>query len=236
MRYIFKVLTLGDSNLSLPMIKSGKLTHQFQDHEISRWSRTLNVGTDQAVIEIDAVLSSTIDFDSIIPTSDGILYFLDPNDIQQFELFEMIIEIIQKMGRTIPIILVFYTRKGFIFTPSNFLLEYIWENYLIEAFVFDLYSKNTFYEVLECLSEAMITGNIPINVETTWMRIPYFKDKINRLLKDERYEDAGNLGRNPNEYEKEIRKTRLLHNSRTSIMAVLQIRIIFGCFKRNTRS
>ncbi|TFG14698.1 MAG: hypothetical protein EU535_03070 [Promethearchaeota archaeon] len=193
MRYIFKVLTLGDSNLSLPMIKSGKLTHQFQDHEISRWSKTLNVGTDQAVIEIDAVLSSTIDFDSIIPTSDGILYFLDPNDVQQFELFEMIIEIIQKMGRTIPIILVFYTRKGFLFTPSNFLLEYIWENFLIEAFVFDLYSKNTFYEVLECLSEAMITGNIPINVETTWMRIPYFKDKINRLLKDERYEDAGNL-------------------------------------------
>ncbi len=186
-------LTLGDSNLSLPIIKSGKLTHQFQDHEISRWSRTLNVGTDQAVIEIDAVLSSTIDFDSIIPTSDGILYFLDPSDIQQFESLKMIIEIIQKMGRTIPIILVFYTRKGFIFTPSNFLLEYIWENYLIEAFVFDLYSKNTFYEVLECLSEAMITGNIPINVETTWMRIPYFKDKINCLLKDERYEDAGNL-------------------------------------------
>ncbi|MHA1110081.1 MAG: hypothetical protein ACTSRE_03215 [Promethearchaeota archaeon] len=177
----------------MPMIKSGKLTHQFQDHEISRWSRTLNVGTDQAVIEIDAVLSSTIDFDSIIPTSDGILYFLDPNDIQQFELFEMIIEIIQKLGRTIPIIVVFYTRNGFLYTPSNFLLEYIWENYLIEAFVFDLYSKNTFYEVLECLSEAMITGNIPINVETTWMRIPYFKDKINRLLLDERYEDAGNL-------------------------------------------
>ncbi len=193
MRYIFKCLTLGDSKLSLPMIKSGKLTHQFQDHEISRWSKTINVGTDQAVIEIDAVLSSTIDFDSIIPTSDGILYFLDPNDITSFELFEMIIEIIQKMGRTIPIIVVFYTRNGFISTPSNFLLEYIWENYLIEAFIFDLYSKNTFYEVLECLSEAMISGNIPINVETTWMRIPYFKDKINRLVKDEKYEDAGPL-------------------------------------------
>jgi hypothetical protein len=193
MRYMFKVLTLGDSKLSLPMIKNGKLKHQFQDHEISRWEKTINVGTDQAVIEIDAVLSSTIDFDSIIPTSDGILYFLDPNDVQSFDLFEMIIEIIQKMGRSIPIILVFYTKKGLIYTPSNFLLEYIWENYLIEAFVFDSYSKNTFYEVLECLSEAMITGNIPINIETTWMRIPYFMDKINRLLKDERYEDAGNL-------------------------------------------
>ncbi len=193
MRYIFKVLTLGDSKLSLPMIKSGKLSHQYQDHEISRWNKTINVGTDQSVIEIDAVLSSTIDFDSIIPTSDGILYFLDPNDIQSFDLFEMIIDIIQKMGRTIPIIIVFYNRSGLIQIPSNFLLEYIWENYLIEAFVFDLYSKNTFYEVLECLSEAMITGNIPINVETTWMRIPFFMEKINQLLLEEKYEEAGTL-------------------------------------------
>ncbi|MBN2156412.1 MAG: hypothetical protein JW776_10240 [Candidatus Lokiarchaeota archaeon] len=193
MRYIFKVLSLGDSNLGLQLIKTGKLNHQFKDHEISRWNRGVNVGTDQAVIDIDVVLSSTVDFDSIIPTSDGILYFLDPNDVQQFELFELIIDIIQKLGRTIPIIVVFYTRSGLIYVPSNFLLEYIWENYLIEAFVFDFYSKNTFYEVLECLSEAMITGNIPINVETAWMRIPFFMEKINRLLVDERYEDAGNL-------------------------------------------
>ena len=193
MRYMFKILTLGDSKLSLQMIKNGKLIQQFQDHEISRWTKTINVATDQAVIEIDAVLTSTVDFDNIIPTSDGILYFLDPNNFQQFELFEMIIQIIHKMGRTIPIVVVFFCNTGVIRTPSNYLMEYIWDNYLMEAFVFDMYSKNTFYEVLECLCEAIITGTIPINVETTWMRIPFFMQKINRLMEDERYEDAGNL-------------------------------------------
>jgi tetratricopeptide (TPR) repeat protein len=66
-------------------------------------------------------------------------------------------------------------------------------DYPFEAFVYDQYSKNTLYLILECLAESMITNTMPINVETAWMRIPFFMDKINRLVLQEKWADAAKL-------------------------------------------
>ncbi|MCP4760762.1 MAG: hypothetical protein GY870_03205 [archaeon] len=193
MMYMFRVLVLGDTKLSLPFIVNGGVEHVSQDFELSRWTKKLNVGVDQCNLDIDVVVTSSSDFDSLIPTCDGILYFLDPNNLQDFELFDMIANIILEVRREIPIIVVFYTPDGFITIPSNFLFEYIWDFYPFEAFTFNQYSKNTLYEVLECLSEAIIVGSMPINIETAWMRIPFFLNKINNLVVNENWEQAAKL-------------------------------------------
>ncbi|MHA1728833.1 MAG: hypothetical protein ACTSWY_08885 [Promethearchaeota archaeon] len=193
MRYMFQLLVLGDKKLSLPFLVNGGVEHKANDAELSRWEKNLNVGTDQCDLEIDVVISSSTDFDSIIPTSDGILYFLNPNNILDFELFEMIAQIILEEKRRIPIIIVFNTNNGFIKIPSNYLIEYIWEYYPFEAFIYNQYSKNTLYEILECASEAMILGTMPINIETAWMRIPFFINKINRTVINEDWAEAAYL-------------------------------------------
>ncbi|MBD3349931.1 MAG: hypothetical protein GF364_00415, partial [Candidatus Lokiarchaeota archaeon] len=194
MRYMFRVLVLGDPLSSVPFIVNGDVEHVSQDYELSRWSKTLNTGYEERCdLEIDVVVSESTDYDNLIPTSDGILYFLNPNKLEEFELFEMISDILLELKRQIPIIVIFYDKDGFIKLPSNALVEYIWENYPFDAFVFNKYSKNKLYEILECLCEAMINSTMPINVQTAWLRVPFLIDKINRLVMQEEWRYAAQL-------------------------------------------
>lgn len=194
MRYIFRVLVLGDPLLAIPFMINGGVEHAGQDAELSHWAKSINIGKDDiADLEIDVVVTSSADFDTLIPTSDGILYFINPNKIEDFDLFEMIVDILFEVRREIPIVIIFNDNKGVIRIPSNLLIENIWENYPFEAFVYDQYSKNTLYLILECLTDSMISNTMPINIETAWMRIPFFMDKINRLVLQEKWSDAAQL-------------------------------------------
>lgn len=191
MRYMFRVLVLGDPGLSLPFVVNGDLEQVSQDSELSRWSKEINIGyEDRCDLEVDVVVSTATDFDNLIPTSDGIVYFIDPNTREDFDLFSMISEIIVEVRREIPIIVVFYNKDGFIKIPTNYLIEYIWSNYPFEVFVFDAFSQNKMYEVLECLSESMVSGSMPLNVETAWLRIPFLIEQINRLVFNEKWDKA----------------------------------------------
>ncbi|MHA1871662.1 MAG: hypothetical protein ACTSU2_10125 [Promethearchaeota archaeon] len=190
MRYMFRILVLGDPLISIPFIESSGLKFESQDFELSRWSSRLNVGLDTCDLDVDVVVNMSIDYDGIIPTSDGIVYFLDPNNIQEFELFDMIAKIINDFKRRIPLIVVFFSKSRISLIPSNYLLEYIWQNYLFEAFTFDRYSENSFIEVLECLSESIISGMIPLNINTAWMKIPTYLIKINDLILENKWEEA----------------------------------------------
>ena len=77
MRYMFRLLVLGDHQLSLPFVVNGGVEHVSQDLELSQWNKSVKVDTDQCDVDIDFVLTETenTNFDNLIPTSDGILYY-----------------------------------------------------------------------------------------------------------------------------------------------------------------
>lgn len=129
-------------------------------------------------LEIDIIAKLSADFDEIIPNVDGILYFLDPMERGEWDLFELVSEIIQQVRRDIPIIIFFYSPNRIISIPSNILLDGVWKNYPTYECFINL-PPTQFYKVLSTLSEAMITGKIPINIENAWMRLSTFISQAN---------------------------------------------------------
>ena len=62
MRYMFRVLVLGDPGLSLPFVVNGDLEQVSQDSELSRWSKEINIGyEDRCDLEVDVVVSTATD-------------------------------------------------------------------------------------------------------------------------------------------------------------------------------
>ncbi|MBN1801275.1 MAG: hypothetical protein JW891_07195, partial [Candidatus Lokiarchaeota archaeon] len=187
MRYVFKVLALGNPRFSIK-----HLVAAFNDKGENRgpykeWYRELNVLENICDLEIDAITDFiTADFDDIIPSVDGIVYFLDPLNEEESELFNIIIPIIFSVKRDIPTIILFYNPDGIIPISTNELLEKVWVNYPnLEAFV-NLF-PNQFHQVLQCLCLAMISGDTPLNIENAWMRYPIYLQLANFYFINKNY-------------------------------------------------
>ncbi|MHA1339223.1 MAG: hypothetical protein ACTSRZ_04005 [Promethearchaeota archaeon] len=193
MHYMFRFLALGDKKLVLSYIEGSNTEPIFRDYEIIHYKKNIRTLEGNICdIEVDAIISDTIDYDNLIPTCDGIIYFINPNRPEEFNLFEIIIGIINELERALPVVIVFYAKDGYCKIPSNYLLEYIWNNTYYEAFIFNKYSDNKFNEILECLSDAIVLGINPINIETAWLRIPILIEKINYLVLKEEWLKAAN--------------------------------------------
>jgi len=112
-------------------------------------------------------------FDEILPKVDGIIYFLNPQNKEELEYFDLVLPIISSVKRDIPTIIIYYDLDGLIPISTNELLENLWLKYpQLEAFV--NVSTRDFYQPLQCLCLAMITGDTPLNIENAWMRFPIF--------------------------------------------------------------
>ncbi|TFG07523.1 MAG: hypothetical protein EU539_04675 [Promethearchaeota archaeon] len=174
MRYVFKILILGDPETSIEYLVSafqdgGELKDTYYE-----WYQEVNALEDTCDLEIN-LISDIInaDFDEIIPTVDGIIYFLNPLDKEESELFEMLYSIINSVKRDIPIIIMYYDSAGVLPISTNLLLENLWVNFSeLEAFV--NLPPYLFHQALQCLCLAMISGESPLNIENAWMRFPIF--------------------------------------------------------------
>ncbi len=78
MRYIFRILILGNSDLSLPYVSTA-LNEIGKDKETYvKWNREIHILENVCELEIDVITSLTANFDEIIPSVDGILSFMNP--------------------------------------------------------------------------------------------------------------------------------------------------------------
>ncbi|MBD3194474.1 MAG: hypothetical protein GF317_05415 [Candidatus Lokiarchaeota archaeon] len=190
MRYLFKILVLGNPDLSIPYCSN--VFHEMGEDEDTfiKWEQKFNVLEDVCDLEIDGITNLAADFDEIIPSVDGIIYFLNPLDQEELELFQLIYDILDKVKRNIPTILMFNNEEGLLPVLSNNLLKESWIKYPnFESFV--NHRPSDFHQVIHCLCISMITGDTPLSIETAWLRLPILIEQANQhYLKRNYYEAA----------------------------------------------
>lgn len=187
MRYIFKILILS-GNPEISNIYISEAFNQMGEEKefYNEWYREIRVLEDYCDLEIDVITNIAANFDELLPTADGIIYFLNPLEIGEFELFKMLLPEIFSVKRDIPTVIIFYDQNGILPMSVNELLETIWINYLsLEAFV-NLQPRN-FHQALQALCLAMINGDSPLNIENAWMRFPIFIQMANIYYDNKNY-------------------------------------------------
>ena len=184
MRYIFKILLLGLDGEAISFYALRYFGEEVENKgAYLEWYKEEKAFEDICDLEVDAITDViNADFDEIIPTVDGIIYFLNPLNKEEFEYFDIILPIVKSVKRNIPIVLMYYDQQGIFPLSINELLESLWFKYLdVEAFV--NLPPAEFYQVLQCLCVAMISGDTPLNIENAWMRFPIYIQLANIFFK-----------------------------------------------------
>ncbi len=187
MRYIFKILVFsGNTEISNLYISEAFNEIGEEKESYDEWYREIRVLEDYCDLEVDVITNIAADFDELLPTADGIVYFLNPLEVGEFELFKMLLPDIFLVKRDIPTVIIFYDQNGVLPMSVNDLLETIWVNYpSLEAFV-NLNPRN-FHQALQALCLAMINGDSPLNIENAWMRFPIFIQMANIYYDNKNY-------------------------------------------------
>lgn len=187
MRYIFKILVLGNVEYTPHFITNAFVDNGEEKDNILLWYKEINVFEDVCDLEVDVICDMiNTKFDEILPELDGIIYFLNPQIKEELEYFDLILPIIDSVKRNIPMVIIYYNSDGIIPISSNELLENLWLKYpQLEAFV--NVSSKEFYQPLQCLCLAMITGDTPLNIENAWMRFPIFILLANLYFERQQY-------------------------------------------------
>ncbi len=184
MRYIFKVLILGlDSEFLSSYISQAFIEEGDDKKTYIEWYKEVNVFEDVCDLEVDTIIDViNADYDVLLPSVDGIVYFLNPLIKEEIEFFEMIVPIIKSVKRNIPLVVVYNNGYAILPLPINELLENLWILYPdFEGFA--NLSPIEFTQALQCLCFSMITGDSPLNIENAWMRFPIFIQLANIYFK-----------------------------------------------------
>jgi hypothetical protein len=190
---MFNCLVLGDYITALEYLHNGGLEN-VEKGEISKWMLQVNFGENECEMEIDVPVVNSIDYDTIIPMADGILYFLNPNSMEEIEIFQEFMKIIKSIRRDVKTVVMFKDSSNYIKKPINDLLSWIWSKYLFEAYISDYNtSKNQIKEILESLCESIMRGDLLINYDTAWMQIPILHAEANKMILAEKWGMAATI-------------------------------------------
>ncbi|MFX0049026.1 MAG: hypothetical protein ACFE8G_12785, partial [Candidatus Hermodarchaeota archaeon] len=186
MRYIFKILLLGLDGESISFYAHRAFGEEGESKgAYLEWYKEVNTFEDVCDLEVNAITDITnanSDFDEMLKTIDGVIYFINPLNKEEIEIFDSILHDIRSIKRNVPIVLMYYDQQGILPISINELLEKTWLDYLdIEAFV-NLQPRE-FHQALQCLCLAMITGDTPLNIENAWMRFPIYIQLANIFFK-----------------------------------------------------
>ena len=155
MRYVFKILILGDPESTVEYVARAFMDSGEFKETFNEWYKEVNALDDACDLEVDVITDIiSADFDDMIPMVDGIIFFLNPLEKEELELFEMYYSIIKSVKRDIPTLIIYYDSSGIIPISINELLEDVWVNYP-ELEVFVNLPPNLFHQALQCLCLAM---------------------------------------------------------------------------------
>ncbi|TFG29456.1 MAG: hypothetical protein EU532_03190 [Promethearchaeota archaeon] len=191
MRYVFKILIMGDPDSTVEYVTRAFLDSGEFKETYNEWYKEVNALENVCDLEVDVITDLiSADFDEIIPIVDGIIFLLNPLEKEKLEAFELYYSIIRSVNRAkerdIPSLIIYYDSSGILPISVNELLENVWVNYPeLEAFV--NLPPNMFHQALECLCLAMISGDTPLNIENAWMRFPIFIHLANIYFEQENY-------------------------------------------------
>jgi hypothetical protein len=168
------------------------MTHVSQDQETSVWHSQFSYDSDACDVDLIVPVAAA-NYDDLIPMADGILYFLNPNSVDQVELFKELINIIQNVRRDIPTVIIFRDRENLIRFSSNQLLEWVWATYPYEAFISDYGSEIILREILYELVQCIMKGQTMINYDTAWLQIPFLIRSVNNAIAQNDWTGAARL-------------------------------------------
>ncbi|MFX0074778.1 MAG: hypothetical protein ACFE96_05015 [Candidatus Hermodarchaeota archaeon] len=173
MRYIFKILLLGLDGEAISFYAHRAFEEVGETKgAYLEWYKEVNAFEDICDLEIDAIIDIThtdSDFDEMLNIVDGVIYFINPLNKEELEIFDSILHDIRLIKRNIPIIIMYYDQQGILPVSVNKLLEKTWFEYLdIEAFV-NLQPRE-FYQALQCLCVAMISGSAHIQLANIFFK------------------------------------------------------------------
>jgi len=187
MRYVFKILILGDPESTVEYVARAFMDSGEFKETFNEWYKEVNALDNVCDLEVDVITDIiSADFDDMIPMVDGIIFFVNPLEKEELELFEMYYSIIKSVKRDIPTLIIYYDSSGIIPISINELLEDVWVNYP-ELEVFVNLPPNLFHQALQCLCLAMISGESPLNIENAWMRFPIFIQLANLYFEQKNY-------------------------------------------------
>ena len=187
MRYIFKVLVLGNPDIIPTYVTNAFGENGEEKESFLEWYKEIPVFEDTCDLEVD-VINDLIgaDYDELLPIVDGIIYFLNPMNEEETDFFETIMPIIYSVKRNIPTVIIYHDPEGVIPLAVNELLERLWiTHYELEAFA--NLSPRDFHQPLQCLCLAMVSGDTPLNIENAWMRYPIFIQLANIFFKNDQF-------------------------------------------------
>ena len=187
MRYIFKVLVLGNPDIIPIYITNAFGEDGEQKESFLEWYKEITVFENTCDLEVD-VINNLIgaDYDELMPIVDGVIYFLNPMNEEETDFFETVMPIIYSVKRNIPTVIIYHDPEGVIPLAVNELLERLWINhYELEAFA--NLSTRDFHHPLQCLCLAMISGDTPLNIENAWMRYPIYIQLANIFFKNDQF-------------------------------------------------
>ena len=195
MRYLFRVLCFGEPVGTIQFIQDAgnvKIDEIASNEDLQVIDKEIIIENNSCNLELCVILKDNVDFDEIIPTTDGILYFLDPSNDLELQTFYLIMQVIEKLDRIIPICLIMHSLNKYFPVPVNKFAYEIWMNFdYVEVFAYGPASNKSREEPINTLAGAMILSSVPINYEYVWMRLPVFINKTNMLVKKGDYHRAG---------------------------------------------
>jgi len=127
LRYIFKILLLGLDGDAISFYALRALGEEGESKgAYLEWYKEVNAFDDVCDLEINAItdISNTdFDFEEMLGTVDGVIYFINPMNKEEIEIFDSILHDIRSIKRNIPIILMYYDQQGILPLSINELLE-----------------------------------------------------------------------------------------------------------------
>jgi len=186
MPYHLKVLILGDPD-TIHFYVSRAFGEPGEDNDTYfEWYKEVKVLEDTCALEIDTITGISADLDEMLDIVDGIVYFLNPLNKEDSELFNMVLPDIFNVKRELPTVIIFYDQNGILPVSVNELLTNFWVNYpSLEAFV--NLNPREFHQALQSLCLAIINGDSPLNIENAWMRFPIFIQMANIYFEEKNY-------------------------------------------------
>ncbi len=195
MRYLFRVLCFGEPVGVIQFIQAAgnvKLDEFASNEDLQVFDKEITIENNSCNLELCAILKDNADFDEIIPTTDGILYILDPSNDLELQTFYLITQILEKLDRIIPVCLILHSLTKYFPIPVNKFANEIWWKFdYVETFAYGPNSNKSREDPIRTLAEAMILSAVPINYDYVWLRLPVFIKKTNALVKAGDYRRAG---------------------------------------------
>ncbi len=130
---------------------------------------------------------------SILEMADGVIFFLDPNNLGNLEKLQKILNRLTVIRPDYPVIIIIDSQDLIIKSDLNSIMATIWMNHSAGIFVLPKRDYNLIQDYILHLCYSIIAGKPILNPETIWLQFPLLIKEINTHIEQENWKSAAVL-------------------------------------------